>query len=1328
MNAINRPSLGQSTAIGTFYDARTDTFLNETLIARNIDIPQSAILSTPLDKIETGVVKTGSIRETFKSFGVERELGASLLAELVKPCSSGTARYLSRQQDEEMMVNRAVVCTVTTGTQQLNFMSGDVRDVLDLAALQTTRATHVLTGVTWGARAVFSAQQRVSACEDRADCELILDDTLKVLDEKQDEESGYTWLDLPSDRQTETETCEPDVGVQIKLYTDAGEALAGQTDNLADAIEHLRQLRAHVRRTGGKPLVYTLLPIAFVMTLGAAIPNAPLTGQLSPECFDRLVDLVDYLASLRQTLNAHNQKVLQHRSLVSANHLSKVKEEMQKAMAAQARLRGEFKKALQSVRDNTATSQIVVDLIDSITSKVLYSQDLQSLTGRCEMKLGFLSRMEELGAVYGGAPDCNPQQVIERTATIYPTFHVFHFNGNSMDVNDATWKQDQDLLEEILAQRPKPRVILIDLATEQPDLKHPYITVYNNGMPVVDNLLEQNKEAAGKHLVRYDRTFLEPNTDVPTYRKSLRIPCPGPYCDEQDIRLWSCSDCQEAIEFGSRDGYFYCECGRFPFDKTEFNCQGPRHKDGYFPFERNDLRDLLRSLPAPREVNILILGETGVGKSTFVNAFVNYLTFSSLDDGLKDPKLNCVIPCSFTTQVVDETGRMISEDIVVGKDSDEADGSKGDSATQKATVYPLYFKDTLVRLIDTPGIGDTRGLDQDKKNMANMLSILRNYQNLHGILILLKPNNARLGVMFRFCIKELLTHLHTSAAQNMVFGFTNTRGSNYTPGDTFKPLEALLSEYRNVLPPLSRSNVYCFDSESFRYLAARKKGIEMGHMDDYRRSWEHSSQEADRLLTHFRSLRPHHTQETLSLNETRHLIAQLTAPMQQISVAITDTIAKNENQMVELENVQGTMDDLRGKLNIHKTTVLATQLTRPKTVCANPACVENVRDEKTDSEIKLRKKLCHNPCCLRNVPVGKVGTPELVNCTAFNGPMCSLCKHSWKEHEHILVEYAKRQEAAIDATVQREITTTGSMIKTKKAAIKAIEKNIAELKDEHAAVQTAAARFSLYLKKNSITHYNDATVEYLEHLIKDEKMKVRTGQSRLRLEALEKDLDKYKKFVDTMEQGGKTEDSQKTYAPLNEEGVAKLVQSLYNLPHYGQMLKDLAQVVASAYEANFRERPYRISRTRQGRYQSAAQGSSSAMYGRRQSQVPRSSFMRQTTTRQAPPPMSAEFGTSSASAEKRMLQSRETEGSNDFWPSEKQPSSSGPVRSIMDWGDAANGIGSSTAGGGMMASGLSAPPPYSGPTAVGASDGRSESGTIPKKGFLGRLKGKIRKK
>jgi len=413
------------------------------------------------------------------------------------------------------------------------------------------------------------------------------------------------------------------------------------------------------------------------------------------------------------------------------------------------------------------------------------------------------------------------------------------------------------------------------------------------------------------------------------------------------------------MEYSPSDNHFYCDCGKLPVDCVGFNCQRPEHGPRYARYPLGRLNGLLKTLPPPPEVNILILGETGVGKSTFINAFVNYLNFSTLDEGLEADRCKCVIPCSFTTQVSEpRTGRLISKDVKIGSDQDERDGSRGSSATQQATVYPLYIDGTLIRLIDTPGIGDTRGTDQDRENLANVLSVLRNYSDLHGILILLKPNNARLTVMFRFCIKELLGSLHRSAAVNIAFGFTNTRGSDYKPGDTFKPLQELLSEYDDVIPGLYDYNVYCFDSESFRYLAAQKQGVDMGTIEDYRRSWDQSTKEADRLMAYFRNLTPHDIQRTLSLNETRHLIAQLTAPMQQISRAITDSIAASKKQAQQLADTRLTGQALRSQLHIQKVVVKATALSQPKTVCSNEICIEPVRQPGGGQTVLLRKHLC----------------------------------------------------------------------------------------------------------------------------------------------------------------------------------------------------------------------------------------------------------------------------------------------------------------------------------------------------------------------------------
>lgn len=149
-----------------------------------------------------------------------------------------------------------------------------------------------------------------------------------------------------------------------------------------------------------------------------------------------------------------------------------------------------------------------------------------------------------------------------------------------------------------------------------------------------------------------------------------------------------------------------------------------------------------------------------MGKSTFINAFINYLSFETLDDALAAKHLNYLIPCSFSTQSENLDGRLVQNEVKIGHDKEELDGSRGSSATQEATVYRLAYPGGTVRLIDTPGMGDTRGKNMDEQNLKKILQVLRNYDKLHGILILLKPNNTRLTILFRYCIQELLTQLH----------------------------------------------------------------------------------------------------------------------------------------------------------------------------------------------------------------------------------------------------------------------------------------------------------------------------------------------------------------------------------------------------------------------------------------------------------------------------------------------------------------------------------------------------------------------------------------
>ncbi|CAF2147784.1 unnamed protein product [Rotaria magnacalcarata] len=118
-------------------------------------------------------------------------------------------------------------------------------------------------------------------------------------------------------------------------------------------------------------------------------------------------------------------------------------------------------------------------------------------------------------------------------------------------------------------------------------------------------------------------------------------------------------------------------------------------------------------------ISILLVGESGVGKSTFINAFANYLTFSTLNQAQFNQPI-VVIQVSFLMTVNDNFDEQLVK--FGDTDSNEDHSNSGQSVTQQCKSYVFNFsRGKLLRIIDTPGFGDTRGDTQDEHNMEAIL-------------------------------------------------------------------------------------------------------------------------------------------------------------------------------------------------------------------------------------------------------------------------------------------------------------------------------------------------------------------------------------------------------------------------------------------------------------------------------------------------------------------------------------------------------------------------------------------------------------------------------
>jgi len=544
-----------------------------------------------------------------------------------------------------------------------------------------------------------------------------------------------------------------------------------------------------------------------------------------------------------------------------------------------------------------------------------------------------------------------------------------------------------------------------------------------------------------------------------------------------------------------------------------------------------------------RTVNVLLIGESGVGKSTWINAFANYCLYDSLDVAVKDGGI-FPIPFNFTM-----TDPQTKRQITVSSDDRLLASTKitkaGESITQNPSEYVFRHAHTAIKLIDTPGLLDTNDVgkpthDTDKEHVNNILKVLSAYQEIHAIFVLMKANVTRLSHAFQYTLTEIFKRLDKKACNNVIFIFTNATSSNFKPDETQPILQRFLEDQNLpiALPP-EKPTIYCFESDTMKYIAKCKNGIPHDEDDEEnaQKSWRKSVKSTKELLGYICSLEPHSLAVMMSINKATNMVSM-------VSKLLLDTIMcifKDVDEMEDKKNAAEYMrenirkdpekfanDELKSLLHVTETTLVHEKLGYTNVVCESGHC------SKVEKGQIIYPQVCCKQCTRSEY--------MMYFCSSITwGGSCSKCgcnksQHGWKttETKVITVSVYRPDDAVINSIVDGN------------EALKHIEEGLSQFESQVKKCKAEAQEMiEICAKLNAFAHENASFRESTD----DELLK-----------CLENKRQTYAMSTDTRREANDLEKIKSTYLQelskaenlhYSVEEVPKLIEQLYKLKMKG---------------------------------------------------------------------------------------------------------------------------------------------------------------------------------
>ena len=403
--------------------------------------------------------------------------------------------------------------------------------------------------------------------------------------------------------------------------------------------------------------------------------------------------------------------------------------------------------------------------------------------------------------------------------------------------------------------------------------------------------------------------------------------------------------------------------------------------------------------------NLLLIGETG-GKTSFLNLLCNF---------------NEVLQHGFDRAISQKRLRRFNDDL---KENHKA--LEMQSKTDETSHYTIEIDGLTLGIIDTPGFGDTRGIEQDKKIVKNIVDKVNAVTYIHCICLVMNGRQSRLTTQLKYVVSEISAILPKSCVYNMIVVLTNVWNS-YDTSFALKELEPYLGAEVKNLQVVYIDNPFCvlekMTSNNVLDVSYLKSGFQIA---------------AKSLEGMFETLTTFEQIYTTNFYVMKESIEKQTVDL---FLAIENKVNTETRIATIAEEITKSKQEKELSQDFECQIIVWNKVDTPShnTVC-----------------LKCNSK-CHVPC---NCYIPKAMDSEpLKDCASMNREMCTceVCHHSYLDHRHLDYIYEQSEKTVLDeikkatfVEAEKSIQDLGSQLqatfnKTLKDAVEKIEEHTKDL-------------------------------------------------------------------------------------------------------------------------------------------------------------------------------------------------------------------------------------------------------------------------------------------